>query len=375
MPRTRPALAQPAPTKPAPATLALTTLALTTLALCLLGGVGGWLASHTPLPLPWLLGSLIACAGLSIGAPNVLPAGYSFPQPVRLAFIATIGLVIGAQVTPDLLRAPATLALSFLAVAVFVALAFAINYLIFRRVGGYDRPTAFYSASPGGLIESITLGEAAGADTRRLVIQQFLRIIAVIALVPLGLSLWEGHPVGSAAGMGLSDPGMSVNWPLLAAALAGGIALGKLLRFPAWQLTGALLVSALLSLWGNPLAVPGWLISLAQMVVGTSLGMRFAGLSRSMLLRGLWLSGLTVSAMLLIGAGLALVLVPLTGQDFQVLLITFAPGGVNEMALVALSLEANPAFVTLHHVFRITVTVLSLGLMKRWFARAAVRKL
>lgn len=348
-------------------------LALITLALCLFGGVGGFLASLTPLPLPWLLGSLILCAGFTIAAPQYVPPGYTFPQRFRVLFIATIGLVIGAQVSPELFSEPASLVYSMTAVIVFVPLAFAVNYAIFRRFGGYDHATAYYSAAPGGLIESITMGEDAGADMRRLVTQQFLRIIGVIGLVPLGLSLYEGRPVGSAAGMGAAAASDPTNWPLAACALALGITLGNLLRLPAWQLTGALLVSAFLALWGQPLHIPGWLVSLAQVVVGTSLGMRFAGLSRAMLLRGLWLSLISVSAMLLIGAGLSLILLGLTDQGFEVLLITFAPGGVNEMALVALSLDANPAFVTLHHIFRITVTVLALGLMKRWLLRDTTR--
>ena len=80
----------------------------------------------------------------------------------------------------------------------------------------------------------------------------------------------------------------------------------------------------------------------------------------------LWL---TVTAMLAIASLIAVLIGPATGQSFEVLLITFAPGGVNEMALVALSLDANPAFVTLHHVFRIGITVLALGMMKRLLTR------
>lgn len=344
-------------------------LAVLTLAFCALGGFGGWLASLTPLPLPWLLGSLAACAIPAIGLPQHLPQGYSFPQNFRVLFIAVIGLVIGAQVSPALLAEPHALALSMGAIVVFVPLAFAVNYVIFTRLGGYDHATAYYAAAPGGLIEAITLGESAGADIRRLVTQQFLRIIAVIAIVPLGLSLYEGHPVGSAAGIGLAAHPAPTNWLLILAAHALGLGLGRLLRLPAWQLTGALLVSAVLALLGHPLSVPRWLLYLAQVVVGTSLGMRFAGLSHGMLLKGTWLSLISVSAMLAIGATLAALLRPVTGQSFEVLLITFAPGGVNEMALVALSLQANPAFVTLHHVFRIAITVLALSTMKRLLAR------
>ena len=340
--------------------------ALITLAICGWGGLGGWLTAQTFLPMPWLLGSLFACAIPSIALPRLLPSDYTFPMKARLIFIAMIGLVIGAQVSPELLSQPQALVISMTAIIMFVPLAFAGNYWIFRHIGGFDHATAYYSAAPGGLIEAITMGEDAGADIRRLVTQQFLRITGVIALVPLGLSLWEGHPVGSAAGMGISASNASINWPLLIIALGVGITLGRLLRLPAWQLTGALLISAALALLGYPLTVPPWLMQLSQVVVGTSLGMRFAGLRRDMLLRGLGLSILSVSTMLLIGGAIALLIGPFVGQEFKVLLITFAPGGVNEMALVALSLNANPAFVTLHHVFRIAITVLALGLMKRW---------
>jgi uncharacterized protein len=55
------------------------------------------------------------------------------------------------------------------------------------------------------------------------------------------------------------------------------------------------------------------------------------------------------------------------------LLISFSPGGVTEMALIALSLNANPAVVTLHHLYRIILTVVMLGVAKRrqWFPNPA----
>lgn len=341
-------------------------LVLITGMICILGGLGGQAAAIIHTPLPYLLGSLFATAVLSIGFPRLVPVDYGFPQRFRILFIALIGMLIGAQVTPALLGALPRMALSMGAVVVFVVLAQVVNYVIFRRIGGYDRPTAFFSASPGGLIESIALGEAAGANVTLLVTQQFLRIIAVIGLVPLALSIWHGYPVGSAAGQVLSGPAAPLSQlPLLVLAAAAGAALGRLLRLPAWQLTGALLLAAMLSLSGHALAVPPWLVKLAQVVVGASLGMRFVGLDRSLLLRGLGLAIISVSAMLLIGGALAALILPFTDQTFEVLLITFAPGGVNEMALVALSLHANPAFVTLHHIFRITITVIGLGLMSR----------
>ncbi len=343
----------------------------TTLALLGLACAAAFGARAVSLPLPFMLGPLMASGLVATALPARLPDGYRFPPVLRLVFISIIGLMIGAQVTPDLFGNGANLAVSGAALIVFVVLAHGYGYAVLRYLGGYDRPTAFYGSAPGGLFESIALGEEAGADPARLTLQQFLRIIAVVTLLPIGLSLWVGHPVGSSAGVTLARG--DVPWsalPYLVVSGAAGLALGYGLRLPAKQLTGPLVVAATLSLTGIYHAdVPQWLVNAAQIVVGTALGMRFTGLSGKLVLRGLWLSLLCVAGMLLLSTLLALLLVQVLDQPFDVLLISLAPGGVTEMSLIALSLSANPAFVTLHHVFRILITVVGLGVSSRLVAR------
>ena len=74
---------------------------------------------------------------------------------------------------------------------------------------------------------------------------------------------------------------------------------------------------------------------------------------------------LSVLFMLALGSLFALGLQALTGLEFLHLLIAFAPGGVAEMSVVALSLAANPALVSLHHIMRILITVVELGILSR----------
>jgi len=335
------------------------------LALC---GLAGLAAESLGLPLPFLLGPLIASGTVATALPRTLPRGYDFPHWLRLIFIAVIGLMIGAQVTPELFANAPRLAVSFTALLLFAGLAHGFGYAVFRRLGGFDRVTAFYAATPGGLFESIAMGEEAGADLARLTLQQFLRVITVVTILPVGLSLWLGEPVGSAGGMTLARA--DVPWsalPLIVLAGAAGIVAGRLLRLPARQLTGPMAIAALISLAGLfPLDIPQWLVNVAQVVVGCALGMRFTGLSRGLVLHGLGLSLVSVGGMLALSSLFAILLAPWMNQPFDVLLISFAPGGVTEMALVALSLQANPAFVTLHHIWRILITVLGLALSARW---------
>lgn len=343
---------------------------LITLALSAFGGLGGALAAQLSVPMPWMLGSLLFTAIAIATLQNRGLGRYAFPQNLRNGFVALIGVMIGAQVTASLAAQLVNLPLTVAGLAVFVVIAHAGNFMIFRRIGGYSRATAFYSATPGGLMESILMGEAVGADVRILTMQQFLRIILVITLIPTGLSLWFGTPVGTAAGVlpGGSLPVTLPNLALICLAAAAGLGLARLIHLPASQLIGPLMLAAALSLTGLvDLNLPFWLIALAQVVIGVSLGMRFKGITIALLRRSVWLSLISVVFMLCVGGVFSWGLHLATGLDFLNLLISFAPGGVTEMSLIALSLAASPALVSLHHVLRILMTVLELTISARLF--------
>ena len=111
------------------------------------------------------------------------------------------------------------------------------------------------------------------------------------------------------------------------------------------------------------------MIAVAQVVLGTGLGVRFTGMTGRLLLTGAGLSLLSITSMMTIGVLLALAVHGAGGLPVDVLVISFAPGGVVEMSLIALSLAANPAFVTLHHLLRILFTVGEMSFVRRksWF--------
>ena len=291
-----------------------------------------------------------------------------FPIKARLFFVPIIGVAIGGTMTPEVLRDMARWWPSLLALVLFVPIAHAAGFTIFRRVGKLDPTTAWFASMPGGLIEAMLMGEQEGAVEHIVTLQQFLRIIFVVTLLPVGLSFWYGHPVGSSAGMTLSraDAGFE-HLPEVAVLLVIGVLLGKYTPLPAGQLVGPLLVGAAAPLSGLAvIEMPPYMISAAQVVIGAFLGTRFHGIGMRMIARGAWLSFLSVGSMLLIGLGFSALAQGPTGEPIDVLLISFSPGGVTEMALIALSLSANPAFVSAHHIYRILLTV---GLMRPFYRR------
>jgi membrane AbrB-like protein len=335
----------------------------------LLGALGGSAAQALHLPLGMLLGSLVVVGAVSIlgwRPSGVTPA---MPEPLRFFFVPVIGVSIGGAFTPQLMRDALLWWPSLLALALYLPLALGVGYLIYHRLGGIPKVTAFFGAVPGGLIETVVLGESAGADARMLTLLQFLRLILCIVLVPIGFTIATGHAVGSAAGVEMTGASAPITLRDTAIMLACGVAgyvIGKRLRFPAAIMTGPLFLSALAHLAGLTEAVPpGWALLLTQLVVGTSLGARFVGLPRSVLGRALVLAIVNAAVSLALAMGFALALAPVVAEPLAAVFLAFAPGGVAEMSLVALSLQLSVVYVSLHHVARIVLSVTVAQLLAR----------
>ena len=337
-----------------------------------LGTAGGFGAKALGLPLPMLLGSLITVSAAAIGGLRPTGRVLGIPMTIRMGFIPVIGVSIGTAFTPGILGDALRWWPSVAALLVYIPLAHAISYALTRRIGGLDRPTSYYGTMPGGFIESIALGDQAGADGAYLTMLQFLRLILCIVLIPIGFSLATGHAVGSSTGavIGGAEHSLTLaDWAILVMAGVLGAWLGYLARLPAFMVTGPFVLSGFVHYlgWveGGP---PGWLIALTQLVIGTSLGARFAGRSPRILVHGLQLAGINVAAMLVLSTIAATFLHGLVGERWEAVFLAFAPGGLAEMALVALSLEISVIYVTVHHILRIILAVL----LARAFAKRVI---
>ncbi|KIN74568.1 putative ammonia monooxygenase [Sulfitobacter guttiformis KCTC 32187] len=325
------------------------------------------IAQALGVPIPFLIGSLFTSAAVSLTYYARTQNRLWFPLLLRKAFIAVIGIKIGSTFTSDVLAEAPSLLITLTAMVVFIALAQAINYAVFRHIGRYDKVTALYSAMPGGLIEAVSLGEKAGGDVEMLSVQHFVRVILVIIAVPALFLIFTGQSVGSADGQIMQTVRSDwKDWAIIAILVPIGIFLGQQLRLPAAHLVGPLLLTAALQGTGAiDLHGPAELLNIAQLIVGAGLGTMFARSTMRRLAAAMGLGMISVAITLGLSAVFAAVLARWVAMPFGVLLISFAPGGVTEMSLVALSLGVSPVLVTAHHLFRIVFTVTVAGALSR----------
>lgn len=331
-----------------------------------LGAAGGWAFNFFGLPLAWMLGAMtIATVSALSGVPLAMD------QRLRKGMVAVLGIMIGSAFTPDIIGQLGSWIPSLAGLAVYTLSAVVISGFYFRRVAGYDPLTAHFSAVPGGVTEMTLVGGALGADERTVSLSHGMRILVVVFVVPLWFRYFEGFQGTGLNGLE-SSTALSVSDLLILALCAiVGAPLAHRLKVPAAYLIGPLVLSAAFHLSGVTAARPPvLLVAIAQVVLGTAIGCRFAGFKVREVLRTM-MHGVTVILILLaltlvFGAAIAAV----TGLERKALYLALAPGGVTEMSLVALALGVDIAFVTTHHLARIVMVVVLAPLTYRLFGGA-----
>ncbi|EPC02765.1 hypothetical protein L861_23415 [Litchfieldella anticariensis FP35 = DSM 16096] len=332
-----------------------------------LGIGGGALAYWLHTPLPWLLGAMLATTLVSLTGVRLRP-----PSSSRKAVLVVIGVMLGSAFTPDLSGDlplwGASLVIMLLATAVMMA----FSVWFSRRVAGYSLDTAMYSGVPGGVSAVTLMAMDSNADLRVVGLTHAIRILILLIAIPPLLQL-IGHVSLQSGGISLAQwlwlPTLEDAAWLTAAAVAG-VWLGNWLRLPNALLFGPALLSAALHLTGvTEAAIPPTIITLAQVIIGVSVGVRFAGTSLIDVGYNLMMAVVQTIALLLIAILAAWIVHALTGYSLAAALLAYMPGGAPELSLVALSLGIDPAFVTSHHLLRITVLILLMPVLLSRFKR------
>lgn len=318
--------------------------ALLTLAI---GALGAALATALGVPAPFLTGPALAVtlaglAGLAVGVPARL----------RDACFILIGVNMGAGVTPEAVATVARWPLSLAVLSLAMLATLAVGARLLRRRFGFDRMSALLAATPGHLSFVIGLSTELRADLPRVTMIQTLRVLSLTLIVPFLAPLLGHGDLPALPSGGVAMPFLVLG-PLLALSALAGLALQRI-GVPAALLLGAMALSALGQATGTIAGgLPAWLSVPAFVGMGTLIGTRFSGVTPRMVGAALAASGLlTGFAALVALAGAAAVSAAL-GLPMLSALIAFAPGGLETMMAMSLLLDADPAYVAAHHVFRL----------------------
>ena len=316
------------------------------------------------LPLPFLFGPMAACL---IAALSHVPIK-GFGQ-VSVAARTILGVAVGASITPALFHQLPQMALSVALVPVFIALIGLIGVPFFRHVWGFDVPTAFYAAMPGGLQDMVLFGAEAGGDPRALSLIHATRVLIIVTLAPAFLTLAYGAGLTNPIGAPVTELPADEMALMAAAALIGWKGGERIGLFGA-SILGPMIVTAVLSLSGlihsRP---PAEAILAAQFFIGCGIGVHFLGVTWGELTRVVLAGIAYVLVLAVLAAGFtAFVTAAGLGEPVEAFL-AFAPGGQAEMTVLAIVTGADLGFVITHHLTRIVLVIVGAPLVAGFIAR------
>ncbi|MEO0496148.1 MAG: AbrB family transcriptional regulator [Pseudomonadota bacterium] len=312
------------------------------------------------LPLPWLLGPILACL---LAALLGVPMGGI--KPLNDAMRTILGVAVGATFTSAILTSMVGMWPTLILIPLMIGCIGLIGVPYFSRLWGLDAPTAYYSAMPGGLQDMLLFGEEAGGNVRALSLIHATRVMVIVVSLPFILDwFWEvdlTNPPG--------DPASSIHPAQLAlmvfCSLGGWWAAKRVGMFGA-SILGPLLFAAFFALVGvlqhRPPAEAVWA---AQFFIGMGVGTKYAGVTL------LEVRNYVAAAL---GFCVILLVLAFVFAEFVVLMelappletiLSFAPGGQAEMTVLALVVGADMAFVVAHHVLRIFTVILGAPLFAK----------
>ncbi len=316
------------------------------------GTAGGAVFNLAGMPLPWMLGALTFTV-IGVATHGKVHA----PQRLRYVAAPVLGVLIGSFFTPDLVQRLGQWSLVILMAAILLACSVLLGVPFFRRFAGLDRASAFCASVPGGMTETLIIGASMGCDTRAVALAHLARIVVVVFTFLVGIRMVAGDAAMSV--LPLAAPvtaiGLGEAAILVLCGVVGFLA-GRRLRLPAAVLSGPMILSAAAHLSGiSHVVPPSWLVSVVQVIIGTTIGVRFAGIRMEEARRMLTAGFLWGVILMLLSLSIALAGGLIVDMDIVPLVLALAPGGVTEMTLVSLALGIDIAFVSTIHVMRISM--------------------
>lgn len=327
-----------------------------------LAGFGGAILGLSGLPAGWLSGAMIMVAAAALMGRSMI-----VPPPLARVIFVLIGISLGGAITPESLRGVATWPLSVALLAVGMTCVMFGSAFYLRKVHGWDMLSALFGSAPGALSQVIAHAAHNHSDLRGIAIVQTIRVVILTAGLPVGLAAFGLIPVG-AISRGFDSSVLELAMLVVPSAIVAAIF--QWLRFPGGLIFGAMLASAVLH--GSGLihaTMPWWIVNAVMAGLGAITGSRFANTGLDLLLRYVVAGFGSFAVAVAIASVFAAASVWLLSLRISDVIVSFSPGALDAMMILALALHLDPIFVGAHHVARFLLISAALPAFVRMFSK------
>ena len=324
------------------------------------------LAEYFNIPLAWFLGPMLITSIASLTGIKI-----KMPRLILSLVLIFLGLYIGNYIDKTLFSQIQQWALTSLIMLAYIILSVLLVSKYLQKFSNYDKKTSIFSAAPGALGPLMILAEDEKSDLSQVATSHLIRLIIIITVFPFIVN--SLHNVEDTRL--ISEPIINQNIYHLIILIIFSIVLILIfdkLKIPAALLAGTLVASGFLQITEiAAYKLSPNVIDYCLLVLGSSVGCRFADKSFNEIARNALHSFVATFMLVALGLLAAYIAGLVIDKNFFTLLLSFCPGGIYEVAVIAIFFDLDPEFVAFHHIIRLLMILFIVPIILRIIEKKA----
>ena len=321
-------------------------------------------ADYFSLPLAWFLGPMIAT---SLGA--LVGLQIKMPRLILSSILILLGLYIGNYIDKDLFAKIHEWAFTSLIMLIYIILSILVVSIYLQKFSGYEKKTSIFSAAPGALGPLMILAEDQKTDLSHVATAHLIRLIIIVTVFPFIVNSYYDENFLTLEQEIFKDQN-NIHLALLILSSIVLILIFDKLKIPAALLAGTLVASGLLQITEiASYQISPKIVDYCLLILGASVGCRFANKTFNEVAKNTFHSFIATFLLVALGLLAAFAASLIIDKNFFTLLLSYCPGGIYEVAVIAIFFNLDPEFVSFHHIIRLLMILFVVPVILRFLKK------
>ena len=317
-------------------------------------------ADYFNIPLAWMLGPMIVTSIAALAGLKVV-----MPKIALSSILIILGLHIGNYIDQNLFNQMINWIWTSVIMLIYIIICILIVSKYLQKYAGYGEKASIFSSAPGALGPLMILAENEKTDLSQVATSHLIRLIIIITVIPFIIVNNTGSEVlllDNFDYMGQNH----LKLILLIIASLFFIFIFDKIRVPAALLSGTLFASGLLQITDiASYKLPDASINFCLLILGASVGCRFAEKTVKEIANNSLHSIVATTILVLLGLLAAYIATFFVDTNILTLILSFSPGGIYEVAVIAIAFDLDPDFVAFHHIIRLLFILFTVPIFLR----------
>ena len=307
-------------------------------------------ADYFRIPLAWMIGPMLAISIAALMGMKVV-----MPKLALSAILIILGLHIGNYIDQNLINQMVNWIWTTIIMFFYIIVSIFIVSKYLQNFSNYKEKTSIFSAAPGALGPLMILAEYEKSDLSQVATSHLIRLIIIITVFPfiiVNFASTEPLEIQKFDYLGQNHFNLII-------LLVGSIILILLfdkIKIPAALLSGTLVASGILQITDiASYKLPDESINFCLLILGASVGCRFAEKTIKEVAKNTIHSLVATFLLVILGLVAAYIATFFVNNNFLTLVLSFCPGGIYEVAVIAIAFDLDPDFVSFHHIIRLLI--------------------